>query len=148
MSSDARSRFPFETMLNITIDFICLQAERAFRDRNFIDSAYYQQLLDENGIEFLVRGDKVGWSRFDEREIHEVELPLVAIQEVLASTPQPVTVEPQLTDEEIAYQLAEERQKARVEKDWQKADELRGQIKALGYRVIDLPDGWRLIPDK
>jgi cysteinyl-tRNA synthetase len=36
--------------------------------------------------------------------------------------------------------LAEERQKARVDKDWQKSDELRNKIKEAGYEITDDKD--------
>lgn len=37
--------------------------------------------------------------------------------------------------------LAEEREKARQQKDWQKADQLRQRIKELGYKVEDTAEG-------
>jgi len=37
--------------------------------------------------------------------------------------------------------LVEERQKARIEKNWAKADELRDQIVEAGYELMDTPDG-------
>ncbi len=40
--------------------------------------------------------------------------------------------------------LAEERQKARSEKNWQEADMLREKILKSGYKVIDKKDGFRL----
>ncbi len=40
--------------------------------------------------------------------------------------------------------LAEERQKARSEKNWQKADSLRDEILEAGYKVIDKKDGYKL----
>ena len=42
--------------------------------------------------------------------------------------------------------LAEARQKARAEGDYARADELRGEIDALGWEVQDVPEGFRLIP--
>ena len=40
--------------------------------------------------------------------------------------------------------LAEERLKARLSKDWKKADELRQKIAALGYNVGDTKDGYEV----
>ncbi|MCI9010175.1 MAG: cysteine--tRNA ligase [Clostridia bacterium] len=40
--------------------------------------------------------------------------------------------------------LADERRKARAEKNWAKSDELRDRIKALGYSVKDTKDGYEL----
>jgi cysteinyl-tRNA synthetase len=37
----------------------------------------------------------------------------------------------------IVKKLVEQRQQARIDRDWTKADELRGQIEAQGYSVID-----------
>jgi len=38
-------------------------------------------------------------------------------------------------------QLVQQREQARVKKDWSKADELRNQIELLGWLVADTPDG-------
>ena len=40
--------------------------------------------------------------------------------------------------------VAEERWAARAEKNWQKSDELREKLKALGYAVKDSKDGYAL----
>ncbi|MGZ5352982.1 MAG: glycosyltransferase [Actinomycetota bacterium] len=40
--------------------------------------------------------------------------------------------------------LAIERDRARAERDYARADELRDRIAALGYRVVDGPSGWSL----
>jgi cysteinyl-tRNA synthetase len=47
--------------------------------------------------------------------------------------------------EEVA-QLAKERENARCEKNWQRSDELRDQISALGWEVRDTKDGQKLMP--
>ncbi|MEM4331022.1 MAG: cysteine--tRNA ligase [Candidatus Pacearchaeota archaeon] len=41
--------------------------------------------------------------------------------------------------------IAEERQKARQEKDWKKADELREKLKSLGWEIRDKKEGWELV---
>jgi cysteinyl-tRNA synthetase len=41
--------------------------------------------------------------------------------------------------------LAEERKKAKLEKDWKKSDELRDKIKELGFEIKDGKDGYELI---
>jgi cysteinyl-tRNA synthetase len=43
-------------------------------------------------------------------------------------------------------ELAERRRDARAERDFGKADELRGKIEALGWEVQDVEDGFRLVP--
>jgi len=40
--------------------------------------------------------------------------------------------------------LAEEREKARKEKDWKKSDELRNKINKLGFTINDTSDGWEI----
>lgn len=40
---------------------------------------------------------------------------------------------------------AEQRAQARIDKDFARADELRAEIDAAGWRVIDVPDGFELI---
>jgi cysteinyl-tRNA synthetase len=40
--------------------------------------------------------------------------------------------------------IAEERQKAREEKDWKKSDELRDLLKEKGWQVKDIKEGWEL----
>ena len=40
--------------------------------------------------------------------------------------------------------LAQERQKARKEKDWAKADYIREEIKKKGYEILDTKDGWEV----
>jgi len=41
--------------------------------------------------------------------------------------------------------LVDEREKARANKDWKKADELRNKIKSLGYQVSDTNEGAKII---
>ena len=43
--------------------------------------------------------------------------------------------------------VAEERKKARAEKNWAKSDELRDKLKEMGYSVKDSKDGYELIPN-
>jgi len=51
--------------------------------------------------------------------------------------------EPILPPPEVAG-LAQERQRARAEKDWERADQLRIEIEARGWTVQDNPDGYQL----
>ena len=41
-------------------------------------------------------------------------------------------------------ELAEERERARKNKDWKKADEIREKINKRGFAVNDTPDGWEI----
>lgn len=45
---------------------------------------------------------------------------------------------------EEVVNLAEERKEAKANKNWAKADELRGKISELGYNVLDSKDGYEL----
>ena len=45
---------------------------------------------------------------------------------------------------EEVKKLAEEREKARKEKNWKKSDELRGKINKLGFSVNDTHGGWEI----
>jgi len=52
-------------------------------------------------------------------------------------------VSEEVIPEEITH-LAEEREQARKEKEWQKSDDLRAQIESLGYEVKDTENGPRI----
>jgi hypothetical protein len=45
-----------------------------------------------------------------------------------------------------AFTLLEERSAARAQKDWSRADGLRGKIEAMGWKILDTPEGSRLEP--
>ncbi|MFL7813573.1 MAG: cysteinyl-tRNA synthetase [Anaerolineales bacterium] len=48
------------------------------------------------------------------------------------------------TPDEVVVQLADKREDARRNKNWELADQLRGQIEELGWTVQDNPDGYQL----
>jgi len=50
----------------------------------------------------------------------------------------------QETPNEQVIELAEQREKARKEQNWEQADLLRGQIEELGWSIQDNPDGYQL----
>ncbi len=50
----------------------------------------------------------------------------------------------QLEVPEDVQKLVEEREQVRIAKDFQKSDKLRGEIKKLGYEVLDTPEGPRI----
>jgi len=52
--------------------------------------------------------------------------------------------EPSLPPEAVS--LLEERSAARARKDWSVADALRGKIEAMGWKILDTPEGPRLEP--
>ena len=43
-------------------------------------------------------------------------------------------------------ELADQRQTARINKDWTKADSIRDQILEMGWIIEDIPDGFKLKP--
>ena len=77
----------------------------------------------------------------------EEGIPPQVWQQVLAAEAQPPAEPPSPSEpppEVLA--LVEQRQAARARRDWPTADALREQIAALGWRVIDTPEGPRLEP--
>ncbi|MBN2387118.1 MAG: hypothetical protein JXB85_08860 [Anaerolineales bacterium] len=67
---------------------------------------------------------------------------LAAAWEMVTSAP-PLAV-PEAPAEEV-LELAEQRELARARKDWAASDNLRDQIAALGWQVLDTPEGQKLI---
>jgi cyanophycinase-like exopeptidase len=63
----------------------------------------------------------------------------LAAQEQLAD-------KPEREPETAVRQLVEARTQARQQRQWAKADELRGQIEALGWQINDTPEGPELVP--
>ncbi|RME88115.1 MAG: hypothetical protein D6767_10735 [Candidatus Hydrogenedentota bacterium] len=61
---------------------------------------------------------------------------------VFGLLPQNFNFEDKIPDNVI--QLAEERKKAREEKNYHKADELRSKIENLGYKILDKPNGYEI----
>ncbi len=53
--------------------------------------------------------------------------------------------ESQIQVPEEILQLAEQRWKAKKEKNWSLADSIRQQIQSQWYKVIDLPDGYKIV---
>ncbi len=51
----------------------------------------------------------------------------------------------QMSDEEFANHLKQQRDEARQQKDWKTADQLRDRLSMMGYRCIDRVDGSFLI---
>jgi cyanophycinase-like exopeptidase len=69
------------------------------------------------------------------------QLPQSVVAEAMAALAAPIEPAP---DQVLA--LANERQLARVRRDWAAADQLRNKIEALGWQVQDTPDGPALTP--
>jgi len=60
------------------------------------------------------------------------------VDAVLGLLPEKVEIDPQVE------RLAEEREKARKEKDWALADEIRDKVRQMGYALEDTPKGVRI----
>jgi len=70
----------------------------------------------------------------------EVALP-AAVAMLVRTAESPIPAEVGFCPPPEILLLAEEREEARVRRDWAAADALRGQIAALGWRVLDMQDG-------
>jgi hypothetical protein len=88
-------------------------------------------------------GDRLEMAQFG--PFHPVDLlpqlPQPVVDEALAALDETTDAAP---DEVLA--LANERQLARVRREWAKADQLRNKIEALGWQVQDTLDGPALTP--
>ncbi len=71
-------------------------------------------------------------------------IPAQVWEEVLATQPRASDITPTIPDDVLA--LATQRQAARARREWVTADELRQRIAALGWKVLDTPDGTHLEP--
>jgi hypothetical protein len=82
----------------------------------------FRQPMPENGIPSVVWQQALAHAQMDENQ----------------PTPRIIP------DQVLAY--VKERQQARERKDWSLADKLREEIEALGWRVVDTPEGPRIKP--
>jgi len=58
-------------------------------------------------------------------------------------SPKPESLEVEDLPKEI-QKLLENREKARKNKEWEKADALRSEIKSLGYEIVDTDNGVKI----
>ena len=77
--------------------------------------------------------------KWDERVLKKIRNFLGVVEEILGIIPE----EEMKKGDEVIKQLVEEREKARKDKNWQRADVLREEIKSRGYVVEDTPLGPR-----
>lgn len=85
----------------------------------------------------------LAWKMIDNKNIPEAEKYhlLLKFDQIFGVKLSEITLD--IIPNEI-IQLAEARQKARKEKDYQKADQLRKKIKSLGYLIEDTIDGYKI----
>ena len=50
--------------------------------------------------------------------------------------------------QEVVQALLEAREQARANRDWARADQIRDELKALGWEIRDSADGPRLLPTR
>ncbi len=73
------------------------------------------------------------------------DIPSPVWEEVLAAEASDLGARPSAPEEVIT--LVDERQAARARRDWAAADALRERIAAVGWSVLDTPEGPRLEPN-
>ncbi len=110
------------------------------------NSKYKQKFLeainsDLNTSEALA----VMWQMLKDEEISNIEKysTLLDFDKVLGLRLSEIKEEESSIPEEVK-KLVEEREQARKEKNWSKADELRDKIKELGFRVVDTKEGAKI----
>ena len=67
------------------------------------------------------------------------------MRDTAAHSPLPTRFEAGQTDE-VARKLMGEREAARAEKDFERADRIRDELATLGWEVRDSADGAKLVP--
>jgi len=82
--------------------------------------------------------------RLPEGQVQEVRLDLAALLDMIGLSGLASQVGDEVPDE--VRDLADERQRARADRDFARADEIRDAILALGFELRDGPDGPEVIP--
>ncbi len=112
-----------------------------------INKKYFKQFIDHLNNNFdTPQAVATIWLLLKDSEISEVNkkttilemdrilgLNLENFKEIIAKIPDEITA------------LAEERKQARLEKNWDKSDEIRAKIEALGYAIKDTSDSYEVI---
>lgn len=106
-------------------------------------------VLREGGQQDFASGQK-----FDLRILGEARLPAAGqgirpqIWQQALEAQQALHLEEERTlrPPQVVLSILEKRKAARNAEEWQKADKLRGEIEALGWKVMDTPEGVELIP--
>lgn len=151
----SKLNFTWEAMSGAQVSYIRL-LEGAYRHKNAPRSPQAALLAQDAWEQFLeAAGDDlnipkalgVAWtlirSNIKSADIYDALLKMDGILGLNLAQYEPEQQRDEPLPAEIA-QLAEERQKARANKDWALSDSLREELRAKGYEAVDSKDGQRI----
>ena len=151
----SKLNFTWEAMSGAQVSYIRL-LEGAYRHKNAPRSPQAALLAQDAWEQFLeAAGDDlnipkalgVAWtlirSNIKSADIYDALLKMDGILGLNLAQYEPEQQQDEPLPAEIA-QLAEERQKARANKDWALSDNLREELRAKGYEAVDSKEGQRI----
>ena len=151
----SKLNFTWEAMSGAQVSYIRL-LEGAYRHKNAPSSPQAALLAQDAWEQFLeAAGDDlnipkalgVAWtlirSNIQSADIYDALLKMDGILGLNLAQYEPEQQQDEPLPAEIA-QLAEERQKARANKDWALSDNLREELRAKGYEAVDSKEGQRI----
>ena len=151
----SKLNFTWEAMSGAQVSYIRL-LEGAYRHKNAPSSPQAALLAQDAWEQFLeAAGDDlnipkalgVAWtlirSNIKSADIYDALLKMDGILGLNLAQYEPEQQQDEPLPAEIA-QLAEERQKARANKDWALSDTLREELRAKGYEAVDSKEGQRI----
>ncbi|MBS1412446.1 MAG: cysteine--tRNA ligase [Christensenellaceae bacterium] len=151
----SKLNFTWEAMSGAQVSYIRL-LEGAYRHKNAPSSPQAALLAQDAWEQFLeAAGDDlnipkalgVAWtlirSNIKSADIYDALLKMDGILGLNLAQYEPEQQQDEPLPAEIA-QLAEERQKARANKDWALSDNLREELRAKGYEAVDSKEGQRI----
>ena len=151
----SKLNFTWEAMSGAQVSYIRL-LEGAYRHKNAPSSPQAALLAQDAWEQFLeAAGDDlniptalgVAWtlirSNIKSADIYDALLKMDGILGLNLAQYEPEQQQDESLPAEIA-QLAEERQKARANKDWALSDNLREELRAKGYEAVDSKEGQRI----
>lgn len=151
----SKLNFTWEAMSGAQVSYIRL-LEGAYRHKNAPSSPQAALLAQDAWEQFLeAAGDDlnipkalgVAWtlirSNIKSADIYDALLKMDGILGLNLAQYEPEQQQDEPLPAEIA-QLAEERQKARANKDWALSDSLREELRAKGYEAVDSKEGQRI----
>lgn len=151
----SKLNFTWEAMSGAQVSYIRL-LEGAYRHKNAPSSPQAALLAQDAWEQFLeAAGDDlnipkalgVAWtlirSNIKSADIYDALLKMDGILGLNLAQYEPEQQQDEPLPDEIA-QLAEERQKARANKDWALSDNLREELRAKGYEAVDSKEGQRI----
>ena len=151
----SKLNFTWEAMSGAQVSYIRL-LEGAYRHKNAPSSPQaallaqdaWQQFLEAAGDDLNIpKALGVAWtlirSNIKSADIYDALLKMDGILGLNLAQYEPEQQQDEPLPAEIA-QLAEERQKARANKDWALSDNLREELRAKGYEAVDSKEGQRI----